>query len=126
MSAARMMVGDVEMNGPMMNVQMNYAKFGIEKRVSGAILAHVKVAVMNASNVFYSVACLVKDVALTLIGAVAAIFGEGGRNFLKIQLAHTLEDLGAIPASILGIILPKTAHDMAEGLQEAIAKGFFA
>ena len=107
-------------NGPATNIHMNYARFEVEEAMSGAILAHVKIAVMNAGNVFYAAACLVADLALTIIVAVAAIFGQAGRSLLGDQLGSLILDLVAIPASILGMIAPKAAHDVVKGIQEAM------
>ena len=107
-------------NAPTVNVHFNWMRFEEEKEMSGAILAHVNVAMMNAGNVFFAAACLVKDLALTIIAAVAAIFGQAGRNFLGDQLGSLILDLAAIPTSILGMIAPKAAHGVANGMQQAI------
>ncbi|NGX46172.1 MAG: hypothetical protein K940chlam2_01357 [Chlamydiae bacterium] len=110
-------------SAPALNIYYNYGRFEDEKEMLGAILAHVKVAVMNAGNVFYAAACLVADLALTIIAAVAAIFGQGGRNFLGDQLGSLVLDLVAIPASVLGMIAPKAAFKVVEGFQRVMGLG---
>ena len=121
-STGQMLAIDIAANGPMANVHINHLKYECEKELSGTVLARLKVVVMSASNIVYSVACLVKDLFLTIIAGVAAIFGQEGRNFLRVQIGHAIEDIAAIPASIIGMIVPEAGHDFATSVQRVVVE----
>jgi hypothetical protein len=97
---------------------------GIDRRMSGWLLCHLKAAVVNFKNVFYSVACAVADAVLAVFAAIAAIFGEEGRNMLRAQLGHVLQDIFSIPVALFGIVFPRTAADVAVHTRDFTIKIF--
>ena len=96
----------------------------IDRNMSGVLLCHLKAAVVNFKNVFYSVACAIVDAVLTIFAVIAAIFGEEGRNMLRAQLGHVIQDLISAPIALFGMLFPQTAGDVAIHTQNFTIKIF--